>query len=194
MSIADGIILGIIALSAVVSLWRGFVREALSLLTWAAAFIVARLFSPQLDSYLVDTIEMPSLRMAVAFGLLFVVVLILGAIIGKLTHLLVKATGLSGTDRVLGMVFGALRGVLIVTVLVALFRPMIEEDPWWESSHLAPYFVGLEGWTKEMGKQTFQFFWQLEPTKAQASMQPRGEEAKASPPEEEIVEKQPLNQ
>lgn len=194
MSIADGIILGIIALSAVVSLWRGFVREALSLLTWAAAFIVARLFSPQLDSYLVDTIEMPSLRMAVAFGLLFVAVLILGAIIGKLTHLLVKATGLSGTDRVLGMVFGALRGVLIVTVLVALFRPMIEEDPWWESSQLAPYFVGLEGWTKEMGKQTFQFFWQLEPTKAQASMKPRGEEAKASPPEEEIVEKQPLNQ
>ena len=143
MGIADSIILGIIALSAVVSLWRGFVREAFSLVTWAAAFIVARLFSPHLDTYLTQTIEMPSLRMAAAFGLLFVTVLIAGAIIGKLIQLLVKATGLSGTDRVLGMVFGALRGVLVVTVLVALFRPMIEDDEWWQASYLAPHFVGL---------------------------------------------------
>lgn len=170
MGIADGIILGVIALSAVVSLWRGFVREALSLVTWTATFIVARLFSPHLDAYLTKTIEMPSLRMGAAFGLLFVTVLIAGAIIGKLIQLLVKATGLSGTDRVLGMVFGALRGVLIVTVLVALFRPMIEEDEWWQESHLASHFVGLEDWTKDVGKQAFQFFWQLEPTNAQESL------------------------
>src|SRR5699024_7809596 len=163
-------------------LWRGFIREALSLVTWAAAFIVARLFSPHLDAYLIKTIEMPSLRMAVAFGLLFVIVLIVGAIVGKLIQLLVKATGLSGTDRVLGMVFGALRGALIVTVLVALFRPMVEEDTWWQESRLAPHFVSLEGWTKEVGKQTFQFFWQLEPTNAQESL---GEvpQRKEAPPE-----------
>lgn len=170
MGIADGIIVGIIALSAVVSLWRGFVREAFSLVTWVAAFVVARLFSPHLDNYLIKTIEMPSLRMAAAFGLLFVAVLIVGAILGKLIQLLVKATGLSGTDRVLGMVFGALRGVLVVTVLVALFRPMVEDDAWWQESYLAPHFVGLEGWTKDAGKQTFQFFWQLEPTNAQESL------------------------
>lgn len=182
MGIADSIILGVIALSAVVSLWRGFVREAFSLVTWAAAFIVARLFSPHLDTYLTQTIEMPSLRMAAAFGLLFVTVLIAGAIIGKLIQLLVKATGLSGTDRVLGMVFGALRGVLVVTVLVALFRPMIEDDEWWQASYLAPHFVGLESWTKDVGKQTFQFFWQLEPTNAQESLL-EARELELAPPE-----------
>lgn len=167
MGIADGFIFAIIAISAVISLWRGFVREALSLVTWAAAFIVARLFSPNVDILLSKTIEVPSLRIGVAFLLLFVGVLIIGALLSKLIQLLVKATGLSGTDRMLGMVFGALRGVLIITVLIALFRPMIEDDVWWQDSYLAPYFVSLEDWTKEKGKQVFQYLWQLEPTTVQ---------------------------
>lgn len=167
MGIADLFILGIIAVSAVISLWRGFVREAFSLVTWAAAFIIARLFSPKIDILLSKTIDMPSLRMAVAFLLLFIGVLIVGALISKFIQLLVKATGLSGTDRMLGMVFGALRGVLIITVLIALFRPMIEEDAWWQDSYLAPHFVSLEGWTKETGKQVLQYLWQLEPTTVQ---------------------------
>src|SRR5699024_6278151 len=147
MGIADGIILGIIALSAVVSLWRGFIREALSLVTWAAAFIVARLFSPHLDAYLIKTIEMPSLRMAVAFGLLFVIVLIVGAIVGKLIQLLVKATGLSGTDRVLGMVFGAFPGALILIVLVGVFRTIVEEHTWRQVIRLVQHFDTFESRT-----------------------------------------------
>ena len=65
MNLADGIILFIIAASALISVRRGFTREAFSLLTWVAAFIVARLFSPALEVLLADSIETPSLRLAV---------------------------------------------------------------------------------------------------------------------------------
>ena len=75
MNLADGIILFIIAASALISVRRGFTREAFSLLTWVAAFIVARLFSPALEVLLADSIETPSLRLAVAFGLLTIVAL-----------------------------------------------------------------------------------------------------------------------
>ncbi|HLR17549.1 MAG TPA: CvpA family protein [Alcanivoracaceae bacterium] len=163
MSMADVIILAVIAISAFMSLWRGFVREAISLISWAAAFIVARTFSPLVDNYLVGTIEMPSLRLATAFVLLFVLTLVVGAIIGKIIRAFIQATGLTSTDRVLGMVFGGLRGVLIVSVLVILFRPMLEEDAWWQESSLLPYFVELEGWTRETGSDVLKFIWGYEP-------------------------------
>ena len=150
MNLADGIILFIIAASALISVRRGFTREAFSLLTWVAAFIVARLFSPALEVLLADSIETPSLRLAVAFGLLFTVTLIVGALINHLLGELIRVTGLSGTDRLLGMVFGALRGALVVVVLVALGRHLFSEDAWWRESLLVPHFAMLEDWTRRL--------------------------------------------
>lgn len=163
MNMADVIILGVIAISAFMSLWRGFIREAISLVSWAAAFIVARTFGPLVDDLLVGSIEMPSLRTATAFILLFVLTLVVGAIIGKLIRAFIQATGLTSTDRVLGMVFGSLRGVLIVSVLVILFRPMLEKDQWWQESALLPHFVNLEDWTRETGSDVLKFVWDYEP-------------------------------
>ncbi len=150
MNLADGIILFIIAASALISVRRGFTREAFSLLTWVAAFIVARLFSPALEVLLADSIETPSLRLAVAFGLLFTVTLIVGALINHLLGELIRVTGLSGTDRLLGMVLGALRGALVVVVLVALGHHLFSEDAWWRESLLVPHFAMLEDWTRRL--------------------------------------------
>ena len=150
MNLADGIILFIIAASALISVRRGFTREAFSLLTWVAAFIVARLFSPALEVLLADSIETPSLRLAVAFGLLFTVTLIVGALINHLLGELIRVTGLSGTDRLLGMVFGALRGALVVVVLVALGHHLFSEDAWWRESLLVPHFAMLEDWPRRL--------------------------------------------
>ncbi|MEC8880501.1 MAG: CvpA family protein [Pseudomonadota bacterium] len=150
MNLADGIILFIIAASALISVRRGFTREAFSLLTWVAAFIVARLFSPALEVLLADSIETPSLRLAVAFGLLFTVTLIVGALINHLLGELIRVTGLSGTDRLLGMVFGALRGALVVVVLGALGHHLFSEDAWWRESLLVPHFAMLEDWTRRL--------------------------------------------
>jgi len=152
MNLADAIILIVIAISALLSVRRGFTREAFSLLTWVAAFIIARLFSPALD-LLQDQIATPSLRAAVAFGLLFVLTLVVGALINHLLGELIRVTGLSSTDRLLGMVFGALRGVLLMVVLVALGRHLFGADPWWQESTLVPHLVMMEAWTRDMGEK-----------------------------------------
>lgn len=148
MNIADAAILLIIVVSSLLSLRRGFTREAFSLATWVAAFVVARLFGPALETLLAASISTPSARMAVAFGLLFAATLVIGALINHLLGELVRVTGLTSTDRLFGMVFGAVRGVLLVVVLVALGSHLFAADDWWQQSHLVPHFAMLEGWTR----------------------------------------------
>ncbi len=152
MNWADWVILAILAVSSLLSLRRGFIKEALSLVTWVAAFIVARLFTNQLSTLLADQLQTPSARVAAAFILLFVATLIVGALVSHLIGLLIRATGLSATDRVLGMGFGLARGALVVVVLVAMLgmTPVVQ-DPWWSSSQLIPHFVMMEDWTRTLG-------------------------------------------
>ncbi|HNL92935.1 MAG TPA: CvpA family protein, partial [Pseudomonadales bacterium] len=92
---ADWAIVVVVGLSILISLSRGFVREALSLLVWVAAFVVAFLFSAKLSPLLANAIDVPSLRYAAAFALLFVVTLIVGSLISYIVAQLVKMTGLS---------------------------------------------------------------------------------------------------
>ena len=155
MNWADWVILVLIAISSLLSLKRGFVKEALSLLTWIAAFIVARLFADQLSALLADYIDTPSARVVAAFVLLFVVVLFTGALINNLIGMLIRATGLSSTDRTLGMVFGMARGCILVVVAVALLAMTpVKNDRWWAESQLIPHFQMMEGWTRRVAGDT----------------------------------------
>jgi len=146
----DYVIIGIIALSAVISVVRGFVREVLSLLSWVLAFWVALTYSPHLASMLSDYIATPSIRTFASFAALFVITLILSALVNHLIASVVDKTGLSGTDRMLGIVFGIARGVTIVTliVLLASTTPMIN-DPWWQNSVLLQHIEPLAVWAKQ---------------------------------------------
>ncbi|MGB1239023.1 MAG: CvpA family protein [Pseudomonadales bacterium] len=162
MNWADWLILAIVVISALFSLRRGFVKEALSLVTWVSAFIIARLFSEALAMVLERYIETPSIRIASAFAILFIATLIVGALVANLFEMLISATGLSGTDRVLGMGFGIARGALVVVVLVALAAqtPAVE-DLWWEESQLIPHFVLMENWTRDIASDIGQVIWQV---------------------------------
>ncbi|MFN3579000.1 MAG: CvpA family protein [Pseudomonas sp.] len=145
----DWAIIAIIAVSTLISLTRGFVKEALSLLTWIVAGLVAWLFGGALAEYLVPYIDTPSLRVIVACTLLFILTLILGGLINYLIGQLVLVTGLSGTDRFLGMVFGAARGALLIIVAVGLLSlAPVEEDGWWRQSELIPHFLLMADWSK----------------------------------------------
>ena len=157
---ADWGIIGIIAISSLFSLRRGFFKEALSLVTWVSAFIVARLFTPALATVLDGYIQTPSMRVATAFIGLFVATLIVGALISNLVAVLVNATGLSGTDRVLGMGFGVVRGGLVVVVLVALIgNTPAEQDLWWQQSQLIPHFALMEDWTRQVASDVGGAIW-----------------------------------
>jgi membrane protein required for colicin V production len=147
MSTADYAILGICLVSILVSLFRGFIREVFSLLVWIAAGYAALQAAGPLSLQLENLIEVPSVRVIVAFVGVFVLVLVVGGLVTYLLGKLVATTGLSGTDRLFGALFGALRGVAIVTVgvIVATFTPFVE-DPWWQESILLPEFERLGIW------------------------------------------------
>ncbi len=149
MSWLDLVILGIIVLSALISLVRGFVKESISLVTWIVAGVLAfRYFAPMAD-LLAPFVDAPTIRNVAGFSILFVSTLVVGAIINFIMSQLVLKTGLSGTDKALGVVFGGARGVLIVTmvVLLASLTPMPEAD-WWQDSAMVGFFQQLAEWVK----------------------------------------------
>ena len=139
--------LGIIALSVVIGIWRGFLREFISLATWVAAFVIAYVFSAQAAVFLAPYISVPSVRAILAFGGLFLITLFLGGLVNLLVAQVIKHTGLSGTDRLVGLIFGALRGaVLVGLLLMAAKLTPLPEDPWWQRSVTIPYFEPLADW------------------------------------------------
>ncbi len=150
MTVIDLSILGVLLLSAGISFVRGLAREVLSLLTWIVAMWIAISFMTRVAVLLAPYIDVEPFRLAAAFLLLFITVLILGALFNHLVAQLIKTTGLSGTDRMGGVVFGLARGVLVVSVLVILagVTPMPGQS-WWQESSLLPQFQQLAGWMME---------------------------------------------
>ena len=149
MAWIDLAIIGIIVLSALISLIRGFVKESISLVTWVVAGLLAlRYYGPMAD-LLEPFINSVTLRQWVGGGILFVATLVVGAIVNFIVSQLVSKTGLSGTDKALGVVFGGARGVLIVTMVVLLagLTPMPEAS-WWQDSIMIEFFQQLAQWLK----------------------------------------------
>jgi membrane protein required for colicin V production len=147
----DIAILAIILISCLISLVRGFVKESISLATWLVAGFIALKYHPAMSELLAPYIESPTIGLAVAFAALFILTLIVGAIINYMVSQLVTKTGLSGTDKMLGMIFGAARGVLIVAMIV-LFAGLtpIPSESWWQESMMVEHFMKVAIWIKDI--------------------------------------------
>ncbi len=147
----DYVIIGVIVISAIISLARGFVREAFSLAIWILAFWISWSFFRELEGHLQPWVNSPTVRLGVAFAALMILTLVIGGLVNYLIIQMVERTGMSGTDRLIGMVFGAARGVLLVSVLVLLsgLTPLPQED-WWVASQLVPYFQELAYWLRDL--------------------------------------------
>jgi membrane protein required for colicin V production len=147
MNWIDYAILCVILLSAVISIIRGFVKEAISLAIWFSAFFIASQFYADLATYLTKFDDL-MIRNGVAIAILFVSTLVIGGLVNYLISQLVQFTGLTGTDRALGLVFGALRGILIVSAVLFFldtFTPL-SASTWWGTSALIPEFSLIIEW------------------------------------------------
>ncbi len=143
MSWLDWLLLGLLLLSIVVGMWRGLVYEVLSVGAWVAAFLVAQMLGwPVAQKLPLDSLSDP-LRLAVGFVLVFIGVAFLGGLLAWLVKKLVTSVGLRPIDRVLGGVFGLLRGVLILLALsvVVGLTPM-RSDALWRGSVVAQVLEG----------------------------------------------------
>ncbi|MBU3023300.1 CvpA family protein [Aestuariibacter sp. A3R04] len=147
MNWVDFSILGIIVVSTLISLMRGFVKEAISLVVWFGALFIASEFHADLAVYFTQ-ISDEVLRNGAAIVVLFVITLVLGGMFNHVVGQLVQASGLSSTDRALGAIFGSLRGVLIVSALLFFMDTFTEaaNSAWWNQSLLIPEFGVIIEW------------------------------------------------
>ena len=139
MTAFDYAVLGIVGLSVIVSIWRGVVREVLALFSWVAAFVVAQAYASAFAAWLPNAIANASLRLLCAFVILFILVLLLAALISMLITKLVRSAGLGPVDRSVGAIFGLLRGMLAVLILVLMCGlTSLPQHPVWREAMLSP--------------------------------------------------------
>ena len=148
----DIAIFALIALSGIISIVRGFIKETMSIVIWLSAFFIAVSFKSVISDYLINVITLPSIRQMTAWGILFVSTLLIGSLLSFVLGKLVSSTGLSGTDKTLGLVFGVFRGFLIVLAIVIILPELVpvSSDLWWTESKLIPFFQSFESVGQEL--------------------------------------------
>lgn len=144
----DIIAFSLVLISILISLVRGLVRELISVMSWVLAAWLSIRYSRDISQYITFT-DVQSLRVFLAFLLIFVIMVFLGAVVNFMIGQLVRKTPFSAADRVLGMAFGAVRGVLVLSVLVLLggLTPLPKDD-WWQQSYAITRVQKVSIWMK----------------------------------------------
>nr|PZN01641.1 MAG: colicin V production protein [Pseudomonadota bacterium] len=137
MTWVDYAVIAVLGVSALLGIWRGFIREVLALAGWIAAGVIAVMFAPEGAALLPQDFATPLVRHLLAAALVFVLVLVVAGLAGLLLSKLVRAVGLGALDRTLGGVFGFVRGALIVLVAVLLVGvTSLPREPAWREAQL----------------------------------------------------------
>jgi len=142
VTIFDYLVLFVLVCSVLISMLRGLVKEVLSLASWIIAFVVANAYGEALATMLPDAIPGASTKLIVAYFALFIGTRLLMALLSRAVQELVKASGLTLVNRSLGAVFGLVRGIVIVLVVVLLCgTTSIPQQPFWQEALLSPQAV-----------------------------------------------------
>jgi membrane protein required for colicin V production len=140
MNIADYLVIAAVVLSAAVGAVRGFLRESIALGTWLVALFVAWHFSDMIEPHLGGLLGASYVRPWAARVIIVALILLVGAGLGALIGHYVRLSIFSGMDRLLGFVFGAARGVVLIGVFVILAQLLkLDGEIWWRHSMLLPY-------------------------------------------------------
>lgn len=149
MNGADVLICLLMLGSTVAGLVRGFVREAVSLVFLVGGVIAAWKLGHLVDPYLGGYLAAPAVRPWIGRLVVFALALIAGTIIGALLGLLMRTAGLGFVDRMLGVLFGALRGAVLVGLLAIAGEVVhLNHEPWWSRSKLIPYGQDIGDWVR----------------------------------------------
>jgi len=144
LNFVDYILIAIVGLSMVLSLWRGFVREVISLIGLVLAFLAASRLSGQAGDYLGQWIDNATIADGAGFAIVFVIVMLVVGLIGAVIRKLVDIADLTATDRTLGIFFGAARGMLLIALAFLVYTTISKpSSPWLKNSMLTPYAIEL---------------------------------------------------
>lgn len=140
MNPIDYALLGVLLLSILMGAMRGLLREAIALVSWLAALIFAWTLAPSVEPYLGQWVaQYPQLQTWLARAIVATIILVFGAILGAVAGYFIRLSIFSGLDRLLGTIFGALRGVVILGVLAMLGQQLhLDAETWWKTSVLMP--------------------------------------------------------
>jgi membrane protein required for colicin V production len=140
MNWTDYLIIGLLAFSCIAGFLRGLLREVISLLTWILAVWIAWSYAGDLGPSLGGALTTEPGRTWAARAILFVGVMLVGAALGALAHHFVRLTLFSAVDRLFGFLFGALRGIVALGLLVMLCHAVrLDSEDWYQRSTLVPF-------------------------------------------------------
>lgn len=155
----DFTIIGIVFFSVIIGFFRGFLREAVSLIIWLSAVIIPFKFVDCMQAYLKTWIVSYTIRYAMTLVALFLAVFIIGIFLNMVIHALVSKSGLSITDRLLGVFFGTVRGLFIVAVLLTFVSVVnIQDSSELAQSRLVPEFKTIITWLNQFFPQQLKYF------------------------------------
>ncbi|HNP65820.1 MAG TPA: CvpA family protein [Woeseiaceae bacterium] len=157
MAIIDIIIAVALTISIIVGFVRGFVKESISIATLVIAIWAALYFGPAVGNVSDSWLSSEELQMWFGRLLVFGVVLAIGGLLGWGISKLVRLSVLSGLDRLLGSLFGILRGILLTALFVIGGQfAGFDNDDWWLKSRLLPHFEAVADWIKVMAPKGYE--------------------------------------
>ena len=135
LGVVDSLMLGVFGLSTLIGVWRGFVYEWMSLAGWLVAYCVSQFFALQVSRYIPIGSDESNLRMAASMVICFVATLFIWALVSNWFRSALHKSALHGTDRLLGALFGAIRALVLLLLLVTLvsMTPLVDYNGWQES-------------------------------------------------------------
>jgi len=149
VTVVDIIVIAILGISIAFGAWRGLVREVLALVAWVAAFLIANLLAPDAAKLLPRAMANEELRLLVSFVVVFIAALVGLSVLAILASKLVRIIGLGPSDRVVGGLFGLVRGLLVVMILVLLAGlTTVPRQPMWRNAILSAPLEAFAGYIK----------------------------------------------
>ena len=151
MTFVDILISLVLLVSVLIGAARGFVRELVALIFWIAAIWSAWVFGPHVEPYLGGLLSAPQVRVWAGRVVVLVFVLCIGALVGFILGLLARGSGLGWLDRLMGVMFGCVRGMLLLGVLAICGELLhLNQEPWWQHAKLSPYCETVGDWLRAM--------------------------------------------